>query len=315
MIPLFNSVKTIYVNTSVKESSSNLNVYERMYDALRTDLPDKTFLSAKPILREMLMVKHPVELELIKKAIRVTSLAFERVLHSINPGMREFEVEAELTYTLAKHGCRHAFEPIVASGKSACTLHYVRNDRLIKNDDLVLIDFGAEYSCMASDMTRTIPASGVFTKRQKQIYLAVQRVLEEVIAIMRPGITLAELNKETGSLIDRELLKLKIISKRELKNQDPSNPLRRKYFMHGVSHHMGYDVHDQADPATPLKAGMVLTCEPGLYIPEENIGIRLENDILITRGKPRNLMEEVPLDPDHIEEIIISSRKQELGFR
>lgn len=301
MAPLLKRVKTIYTNTIKNESAVGLNVNDRMRDELRSDLQDAVFLSAKSILRQILMVKHPGELELIKKAIEVTSLAFDRVLRTIKPGMKEFEVEAELTYMITKHGCRHAFEPIVASGKSACTLHYVRNDRLIKKDDLVLIDFGAEYTCMASDMTRTIPASGVFTKRQKQIYFAVQRVLEEVTGMMRPGITLAELNKETGSLIDRELLKLKIISHRDLKNQDPANPLRRKYFMHGVSHHMGYDVHDQSNPATPLKAGMVLTCEPGLYIPEENIGIRLENDILITRGKPKNLMEDVPIDPNHVE--------------
>jgi Xaa-Pro aminopeptidase len=312
LFPLLKKAQSIYINTSDLDSSpsSGLLLNDRMGIKLRGEFPGAEFLSAKPILQTLLMVKHPLELELIKKAISVTGLAFDRVLQTIRPGMKEYEVEAELTYIISRHGCRHSFEPIVASGKSACTLHYVRNDGLIKENELVLIDFGAEYACMSSDMTRTIPASGVFTKRQKEIYRSVQRILEEVTQMMRPGITLAELNKATGELVDRELLKLKIITGRNLKNQDPANPIRRKYFMHGVSHHMGYEVHDQSDRSAPLKSGMILTCEPGLYIPEEKIGIRLENDILITRGKPLNLMADVPMEAEHIEELILSGRKQ-----
>ena len=240
----------------------------------------------------------------MQHAIEVTHKAFLRALHALKPGMKEFELEAELTYTLSRHGCLHAFEPIVASGSSACTLHYVRNDRTIRREDLVLLDFGAEYAYMASDVTRTIPASGRFTKRQREIYMSVLCILDEVTGMMRPGITLPELNVQTGLLIDRELVRLKLISPRDLRRQDPAKPLRRKYFMHGVSHHLGYDVHDKYVRTTPLKAGMVLTCEPGLYIPEEGIGIRLENDILITRGKPRILTHNIPILPDEIEDLM-----------
>jgi Xaa-Pro aminopeptidase len=303
MPDLIRTHSTIYINPRQQDRFETpvQSLNDRMSEQLRQRYPTHTFAHAHPILRQMAMIKHPGEIETLKRAVEVTGLAFDRVLHSIRPGMKEYEVEAELTYVLTKNGCHHAFEPIVASGKSACTLHYIRNDRRIKKGDLVLIDFGAEYAFMAADMTRTIPASGRFTKRQKEIYTSVLMVLEEVTEIMRPGITLEELNKETGKLIERELIRLRILTKSDLRSQDPSAPLRKKYFMHGVSHHLGYDVHDIHERDTPLKAGMVLTCEPGLYIPEEKTGIRLENDILITRGKPRNLMSAIPIHPDEIE--------------
>jgi Xaa-Pro aminopeptidase len=277
-----------------------------MTETLKKLYPDKNFVQAHTILQHLSMIKHPLEIGQLKKAIDITGMAFDRVMHTIKPGMKEYEVEAELHYILTRNGCHHAFEPIVASGKSACTLHYIRNDRAIKKDELVLIDFGAEYAHMASDMTRTIPASGKFNKRQRDIYISVLNVLEEITDIMRPGITLDQLNKETGKLIERELLRLKILTRTDLRKQDPAKPLRRKYFMHGVSHHLGYDVHDKGERSVPLKPGMVLTCEPGLYIPEEKIGIRLENDILITRGKPKNLMDHIPIHPDEIESIMNS---------
>jgi len=277
---------------------------DRMNEKLKQLYPEHHHLSAHAILTRMLMLKHPAELDLMRKAVQVTGRAFDSVLHDIRPGMYEYEVEARLTYEISRHGCQHAFEPIVASGGSACTLHYVRNDKVIGKEDLVLIDFGAEYACMASDMTRTIPASGRFTKRQKAIYTSVLNVLNEITAMMRPGVKLSDLNKEAGQLIERELVRLKIISNRDLRRQDPSHPLRKKYFMHGIGHHLGYDVHDVSDRRAPLKAGMVITCEPGLYIPEEQIGIRLENDILITRGKPKNLMVDIPIELEEIEDIM-----------
>jgi Xaa-Pro aminopeptidase len=303
MPDLIRTHSTIYINPRQQDrfESPVQSLNDRMSEQLRQHYPNHTFAHAHPILLQMAMIKHPGEIETLKSAVEVTGLAFNRVLNTLKPGMKEYEVEAELTYILTRNGCHHAFEPIVASGKSACTLHYIRNDRRIKKEDLVLIDFGAEYAFMAADMTRTIPASGRFTKRQKEIYTSVLKVLEEITEIMRPGITLEELNKETGKLIERELIRLRILTKSDLRAQDPSSPLRKKYFMHGVSHHLGYDVHDIHERDTPLKAGMVLTCEPGLYIPEEKTGIRLENDILITRGKPRNLMASIPIHPDEIE--------------
>ena len=306
MTPIFRKVKNIYIeshdsgNDAVGFTAPNT----RMKHALSAQYPDLRFISSLEILTQMLMVKHKVELGLMGRAIDVTGMAFHRALESIRPGIMEYELEAELTYTLARQGCVHAFEPIIASGKSACTLHYVRNDRIIGKEDLVLIDFGAEYAGMAADMTRTIPASGRFTKRQKTIYNAVYRILNEVTGMMRPGMTFPELNKETAKLIERELVGLKILSTRDLKRQDLKSPLYRKYFMHGIGHHLGYDVHDLTDRKAAFKPGMVITCEPGLYIREEGIGIRLENDILITRGTPKNLMKTIPIEAEHIEDLM-----------
>lgn len=308
MSQLFKHVHSVYVNTPDKEKfpSPVLSQNERKAAELVKIYPDHTFHRSQPILQKMAMIKHPVEIEMVKKAIDITGLAFERVLQTVRPGMREFEVEAELTYILTKHGCRHAFEPIVASGKSACTLHYISNDRIIRPGTLILIDFGAEYANIASDMTRTIPASGKFSVEQKRIYRAVLHVLNEITKLMRPGITIAEINKEAAKLIESELVKLKIISRSEIKRQNRKSPLWKKYFMHGVSHHLGYDVHDISDREVPLRTGMILTCEPGIYLPDMGLGIRLENDILITRSGPRNLMSTIPIDPDEIESLMQS---------
>jgi len=304
--PLLQTADNIYLNTSLTENPLNnvVNQNERRGYELQNSWPEKSFLSSRPILQKLMMIKHPVEIELMKKAIEVTGRAFEKVLKSVKPGLMEFEMEANLTYEIIRSGCQHAFEPILASGKSACTLHYIRNDGILRSGTLLLLDFGAAYAGMASDMTRIIPVSGRFTKRQREIYIAVVEVLNKVTDLMRPGITLPELNTETGKMIDAALLHLKIISKHDLRKQDPSHPIRKKYFMHGVSHHLGWDVHDKHVPGAPLRSGMVLTCEPGLYIPEEKTGIRLENDILITSGRPQNLMKNIPIDPDEIEAIM-----------
>ena len=171
------------------------------------------------------MIKHPLEIDLIRKAITITGNAFDRVLRMTAPGQKEFEVESELTYIISKAGSRHAFEPIVASGKSACVLHYITNDRVIKDGSLILLDFGVEYANFNSDMTRTIPANGRFTKEQKKVYLSVLHVLNEIMSMMKPGVTISDLNKETGRLIESELIKLKIISKNEVHRQNKQEPL------------------------------------------------------------------------------------------
>ena len=308
MNPLLESAQVIYLDTFFKSNPLEqvVNQNERRAFDLQNAWPGKIFLSAKPILQKLVMIKHPVEIDLMKKAIEVTGNAFQEVLQLVKPGMKEFEVEAELTHVIIGSGCQHAFEPIVASGKSACTLHYVRNDARIKPGSLILLDFGAEYAYMASDMTRTIPASGRFTTRQKAIYQAVLHILNDVTQLMRPGITLAELNVETGKMMDAALVRLKLLARHDIRRQDPAHPLRRKYFMHGVSHHLGWNVHDQNIAGAPLKNGMVLTCEPGLYIAEEKTGIRLENDILITRGQPVNLMQNIPIEAEEIEDLMNS---------
>lgn len=304
--PLIASASMIYVNSSLKENPmlNVMNQNERNGIALQKEWPDKHFLSAKPHLEKMLMVKHPMEIDLMKKAIEVTGKAFQTILPKVKPGLKEYEVEGELTRLFINSGCQHAFQPIIASGKSACTLHYVTNDGLLRPGTLVLLDFGAQYAYMNSDMSRTIPVSGRFTPRQREIYVAVLTILHQVTDLMRPGITLAELNQETSKMVDAALIKLKLLTRRDIRRQDRSQPLRRKYFMHGVSHHLGWNVHDQYEKGSLLKKNMVLTCEPGLYIPEEKTGIRLENDILVTRGNPVNLMKHIPIDPDEIEDLM-----------
>ena len=305
MKPILQSVRTIYLNTDLPKDHGGLRTLtERQASLLHQQYPLHQFRNAQPILASMMMIKHPLELDLMRQAIHVTGLAFQQVLQGVQPGMREFEVEAILHRCFTAHGCQHAFEPIVASGAAACILHYVRNQAIIKPETLLLLDFGAEYANMASDVSRTIPVSGRFTNRQRELYEAVLRILNEVMDLMRPGILLKELNTETGKIIDHELVRLRLVRKHEFKKQEKGHPLRLTYFMHGVSHHLGYDVHDKYDKSTPLRAGMVLTCEPGLYIREEKTGIRLENDILITRGKPRNLTEHIPIDPEEIESLM-----------
>jgi Xaa-Pro aminopeptidase len=307
MMPiLFNRAKDIYFPFEV-----DLTLHPafgpdtgRKIKALMDLYPTHQFHSSQSLLQKLSVIKHSSELRLMRKAINITELAFHKAMLALRPGMREYEIEAELTYEITRHGGRHAFDPIIASGKNACTLHYVKNNAVIAKDALVLIDFGAEYGNMASDMTRTLPAAGRFNKEQKKLYLAVLRVLNEITDLMRPGMTFRELNKETGKRIERELVHLKIISNRDVRKQDKKSPLWKKYFMHGVSHHLGYDVHDPADRETPFRAGMVLTCEPALYLPGLKTGIRLENDILITRREPENLMAHIPIDPDEIESIM-----------
>jgi Xaa-Pro aminopeptidase len=307
---LIPKVSTVYINTEEQKANpiELVSQIDHMADEIKRLNPRVAFKSIRSIMQQLSMIKHPLEIELMKEAIRVTGLAFDRILRTIKPNMKEFEVEAELSYILIRNGCQHAFEPIVASGKSACTLHYIRNDHNLKRDSLVLLDFGAEYAYMASDMTRTIPVSGKYSKRQKEVYNSVLRVLNEMTAMMHPGIKINQLNAEAGKLIESELTRLKIISKSDIRKQDRKMPLWKKYFMHGISHHLGYDVHDVSDRSSPLKANMVLTCEPGIYIPAENLGIRLENDILITKKGPSNLMESIPIDPDEIESIMHSAK-------
>lgn len=300
------TVRHIYLQLPEGENSFSHTPAQRQSDIFEKTYPNHIILNAEPLLRKTSMVKHPMEVELIKKAVSITGSAFGNLLQHIKPGQLEYELEAHLTYQILKLGGRHAFEPIIASGKSACILHYTTNDRIIKPGTLVLIDFGAEYANMASDMTRTVPASGRFRPEQKKVYLSVMHVLDRITAMMRPGILLPELTAEAGRIIESELIKLKILSRHQVKQQDKAKPLWKKYFMHGVSHHLGYDVHDLSDRTAPLKPGMVVTCEPGLYIPELKMGIRLENDILITRGRPINLMADVPIDPDEIETLMKS---------
>ena len=238
----------------------------------------------------------------MRRACAITHTAFDRVLKKVEPGMYEYEVEAEITYQFIKTGANaHAYMPIVASGKNACVLHYVDNNHQCLDGDLLLLDFGAEYGNYAADCSRTLPVNGRFSDRQMDLYLSVLGVFKEAKKLLQPGVTIKSFNENVNSIWEEEHLRLGLYSKKDLKKQDPKAPLRSKFYPHGTAHFIGLDVHDVGAKDTVLRPGMVLTCEPGIYIEEEQTGIRLENNILITNSGNEDLMEDIPMDPGWIE--------------
>jgi Xaa-Pro aminopeptidase len=260
---------------------------------------------AAPIMHRLRPIKSGIEVELIKQACHITEKAFLRLLDFIRPGVWEFEIEAEIYHEFLTHRSRGpAYAPIIASGPNACILHYVQNNRQCSNGDLLLMDFGAEYGNYASDLTRTIPVNGQFTPRQKEIYNAVLRVQKTAVQMLEPGNSFETYNREVGLVMEKELIGLGLLDAGAVKNQNPDNPLYKQYFMHGISHHLGLDVHDLGSKHRKFEAGMVLTCEPGIYIKAEGIGVRLENDILITEDGPVDLMATIPVEADEIESLM-----------
>ena len=279
----------------------------RFTDELKKKYPLHCYKRLTPILNELRIIKEPEEIELMKKACDITKEAFMRVLRFVKPGVMEYELEAEITHEFLKRGSDgHAFQPIVASGKNACVLHYIKNNQKCKNGDLVLLDFGAEYANYAADCSRTIPVNGKFTTRQRDLYNASLRVFRFAKSIIKPGTTINKLHKKVCDFWQEEHIKLGLYTKKEAKNQEKKEPLWTKYYLHGTSHFLGLDAHDVGNKDVELMPGMVLTCEPGLYIPDENTGIRLENDILITNEGNTDLMEDIPIEADEIEGIINS---------
>jgi len=249
--------------------------------------------------------KHPLEIEAIQHASNITEKGLRRILNFVKPGVMEYEIEAEFIHEFIKNRSNgFAYQPIIASGYNACVLHYIENNAQCKAGDVILLDVGAEYANYASDMTRCIPVSGKFTPRQKEVYNAVLRVMKAATAMLVSGTKHDEYHIEVGNIMQSELIGLGLIDKHDVAKQDKNNPLYKKYFMHGTSHHMGLDVHDVENRNRPFEAGMVLTVEPGIYIREENLGIRLENDVLITNDKPFDLMKNIPLEADEIEELM-----------
>jgi len=254
------------------------------------------FKDLDPLSMQLRLQKQKEEIAIIQKAIDITGEAFKKVLDFITPGVYEYEVEAEISHHFIKNGVEsHAYSPIIAAGKNNCVLHYETNRELCKNGDLLLMDFGAEYNYYAADLSRTIPISGKFTNRQKQVYASVLKVLKEMKTKYVPGQTIRKLNKECELLIQEELLSLGLLSEADIKNQNEDSPALKKYYMHGVSHFIGLDVHDVGVKDTVLLPGMVLSCEPGIYIAEEGFGIRLENDILVAEN-PIDLCSNIPIE-------------------
>jgi Xaa-Pro aminopeptidase len=258
-----------------------------------------------PLMHELRMIKEPEEIKIMQHACDITEAGFRRLLGFVKPGVGEWEVEAELLHEFVRRGSRgFAYQPIIGSGKNACVLHYITNEAVCQDGEMLLLDVAAEYAGWASDLTRTLPVNGRFTKRQRDVYNSVLRVFRGANEILRPGNTPMQYQKQVIELMEEELIRLKLIDAKEAKNQGPDNALVKEYFMHGTSHHLGLDVHDVSPPHQPFGEGMVFTIEPGIYIREENMGIRLENDVVIGKDSNFDLMGKIPIEADEIEELM-----------
>ena len=293
-------------NEHLKRVTKNqVTQQDRLIQWCKQKYPLHDYHRAAKITRALCQIKSAEEIDLIKKAANISVEGFMRVLKATKPKIKEYELEAELTYQLTKSGAiRHAFKPIVASGKNACALHYNTNDDVCNDGEMILLDFGVCYANYNSDTTRCIPVNGRFTKRQKEIYKAVLYCLKEGSKLLKPGVKHADYEKRMGKLVESQLIDLGLLSKEDVAIQDPKKPLYKKYFMHGTAHHIGLDVHDVGLYSRTIEEGMVFTCEPGIYIPEEGIGCRLENDYLITKNGNINLTEAMPIEIEEIEQLM-----------
>ena len=279
---------------------------DRFVKKFKSDFPNHSILRSAPIMHKIRSVKEPLEIELMQKACDITEKGFRRILKFVKIGKMEYEIEAELMHEfLSNRSKGFAYSPIIASGSSACVLHYGENNKSCNEDDVILMDFGAEYANYSSDLTRCVPVNGRFTSRQKKVYNSVLRVKNDATKLLKPGVLLNEYHKMVGEIMEKELIKLQLISNQDVKNQDPNWPAYKKYFMHGTSHYIGLDTHDLGSWINPIEENMVFTVEPGIYIPEEGLGIRLEDDVVVQKnGNPINLMKNIPIEADEIEELM-----------
>lgn len=258
-----------------------------------------------PLMHQLRAVKSEKEIEQLQIACDITEKAFRRILKFVKPGVMEYEIEAEYLHEFIRNRSKgFAYTPIIASGANACVLHYIENNDQCNDGEVILFDVGAEYANYNADMSRAIPVNGKFTSRQRQVYDAVRRVMKGAMGLLRPGTIISEYHREVGKLMEGELIKLGLLDKTDVKHQDADHPLYKKYFMHGTSHHIGLDVHDVGNVYRKIEPGMVFTVEPGIYIREENLGIRLENDILITHDGFHNLMRNIPIEAEEIEDLM-----------
>ncbi len=298
----------IYLNKNMHSRSTS--EVETRDDRFRRKISlkyNKNILEVAPIMHELRAIKCSSEISLMQKACDITEMGLRRILPYIKPGVMEYEIEAEIMHEFLKNrSTGFAYQPIIGSGRDSCVLHYIENNKKCKDGEILLMDFGAEYANYASDLTRTVPVNGRFSKRQKDIYNSVLYVMKEATKMLRPGTLFKDYNMEVGKIMESELIKNGLLKKYEVQKQDPKKPLFRKYFMHGTSHYLGLDVHDVGSFDWAMKEGMVFTCEPGIYILEEELGIRLENDILITSEGPHDLMENIPIEIDEIEDLMNS---------
>ena len=297
----------IYLNKNMhSRSTSEVQTRDdRFRIMIKEKFSSKNIIEVAPIMHDLRYIKSKIEIALMQTACNITEKGLKRILPFIKTDVMEYEIEAELMHEfLINRSAGFAYQPIIASGIDSCILHYIDNNKPCKNGDILLMDFGAEYANYASDLTRTIPVNGKFSARQKAVYNSVLHVMKEATKMLVPGTNFKDYNKEVGRIMEAELIKLGLLDKHDVRKQDPKNPLFKKYYMHGTSHSIGLDVHDVGSFETPMKDGMVFTCEPGIYILEEELGIRLENDILITTNGPNDLMKNIPIEVDEIEELM-----------
>lgn len=297
---------SVYINSN-EYKRANVEVQTRDVRFIRQcqeDFPLHAYRRLAPLLHQLRVVKTDLEIELLREAVDITGRGFRRTLRFLKPGVTEYEVEAELAREFIKRRGKFAYTPIIASGKNNCVLHYLQNDQVCKKSQLLLMDVASSYANYNADLTRTIPVSGKFNRRQKKVYNAVLRVLRASIKGATVGKLHKDWTKEAQAHMNEELLELGLIKKSQIKGQDPDNPACRKYFMHGLGHPLGLDVHDVGDNYAPFEPGTVLTVEPGIYLPEEGFGVRLEDDIVVTEDAPINLMAKIPIEPDEIESIM-----------
>ncbi len=301
----------IYLNKNIhsRATSKTQTRDDRFRLMIQQKYPNKKICEIAPILHELRAVKSDEEIALMQSACNITEKGFRRILPIIKPGIMEYEIEAELIHEfISSRSSRFAYQPIIGSGKNSCVLHYIDNNNRCENGDILLMDFGAEYANYASDLTRTVPVNGVFSKRQKAVYNSVLHVMKEARKMLNAGVLLKDYESEVGKIMESELIKLKLIDKHDIIKQDAKRPAYKKYFMHGTSHYLGLDVHDVGNSKLPIQNGMVFTCEPGIYILEEELGIRIENNILVTNNGPLDLTKNVPIEVEEIEMLMIASK-------
>ena len=300
---------TFYINTN-EHYRANVETEtreDRFTKWLIAKYPAHAVAKSNPILQRLRAVKDPIELELMQQACNITEKGFRRILNFIKPAVWEYEIEAELLHEFVRNRSKgFAYTPIIASGNNANVLHYIENNQQCKAGDLILLDVAAEYATYKSDLTRTVPVSGKFSDRQKAVYNAVNQVKKEATKMLLPGTLWKEYHIEVGKVMTSELLQLGLLDKADIQNEDKNWPAYKKYFMHGTSHHIGLDTHDYGLLHEPMEANNVFTVEPGIYLPKEGFGIRLEDDVVIQKsGSPFNLMGNIPIEADEIEEIML----------
>lgn len=305
--PWIHLADTIYLDTNENDRKASL-VKTRDYryaEEMKSRYPLHHYERAAKILKELRSIKTALEVEVIQQAIDITENTFRRLLKFIKPGVMEYEIEAEIFHSfLSQRATGEAYGSIIASGDRARTLHYVNNNQECKEGELVLMDFGAEYGGYCADLTRTVPVSGKFTRRQKTVYNACLHLHDYAKSLLKPGISIVDYTDKVGEEATQQFLKIGLLKKSDVKNEDPENRAYRKYLYHGISHHLGIDVHDLGTRTEPIKPGMVFTVEPGIYIEEEQMGIRIENNVWITKTGNKDLMKNIPITAEDIESLM-----------